>query len=83
MNDGVKDNPPNEPNSVREYPDRIEYYDNAGRLHREKGPAVVRVGQVKEFWNHGVLVQVDWPSGVSEHFHSGNKSYTYRDAKRR
>jgi len=52
----------------REYPDRVEYLNEAGELHRIDGPAVVWVNGGKEWFFDGELHRLDgpateWPDG--------------------
>ena len=47
---------------IREYPDRIEYYDEEGALHRDHGPAVEYVAGHRFWYWYGILHRTDGPA---------------------
>ncbi len=54
------------------------YYDTAGELHREHGPAVINSNGTVYYYNHGNLHRTDGPAII---FHDGLQLY-YINGKR-
>ena len=48
--------------TTKKFIDRIEYYDNAGRLHREDGPAIEYFNGDKYWFIHGTNHRLDGPA---------------------
>ena len=46
----------------KEFPDRIEYLNEKGQLHREDGPAREYSNGTKEWWINGELHREDGPA---------------------
>ena len=47
---------------VIKYPDKTEYRNHRGLLHRVDGPAVEWANGSKEYWDHGRLHRLDGPA---------------------
>lgn len=47
---------------VREYSDRIEYYDEEGVLHRDSGPAIEYTAGHRFWYVYGILHRTDGPA---------------------
>ena len=53
------------------------YRNNAGKLHREDGPAIEYANGPKEWWQNGQLHRIDgpaveWTSGTKEWYQDGH-----------
>ena len=53
---------------------RQEWRDNAGKLHRDDGPAIISKNGAQEYWYHGTCHRVGGPAIVS----ADGRSYQWR-----